>query len=95
MGISVHALLVDLDDFKQINDRYGHGVGDAMLVAVTANNTPDPAPDRYIARVGGDEFMVLLLESREGEAQGGGQNTHGHAENSTDPWRDILEQLAV
>lgn len=67
MGISVHVLLLDLDDFKQINDRHGHGAGDAMLVAVTQMIQQTVRQTDYIARVGGDEFMVLLLDGREGD----------------------------
>ncbi len=68
MGISVQVCLLDLDDFKQINDRYGHGAGDAMLVAVTQMIQQTVRQTDTIARVGGDEFMVLLLDSREGDA---------------------------
>jgi len=68
MGISVQVLLLDLDNFKQINDRYGHGVGDAILVAVTGKIRQTVRQTDYVARVGGDEFMVLLLDSREGDA---------------------------
>ena len=52
MGISVQVLLLDLDDFKQINDRYGHGVGDAMLVAVTQMIQQTVRQTDYVARVG-------------------------------------------
>jgi diguanylate cyclase (GGDEF)-like protein len=68
MNISVQVLLLDLDNFKQINDRYGHGAGDAILVAVAENLRQKVRQTDYIARVGGDEFMVFLLNSREGEA---------------------------
>ena len=68
MGIHVQVLLLDLDNFKQINDRYGHGTGDAVLVAVTEKIQQTVRQTDYIARVGGDEFMVLLLNSREGDA---------------------------
>ena len=68
LGFSVQVCLLDLDDFKQINDRHGHGVGDAILVAVTEKIQQTVRQTDYIARVGGDEFMVLLLESREGDA---------------------------
>ena len=68
MGISVQVLLLDLDNFKQINDRHGHGVGDAILVAVTEKIRQTIRQTDYMARVGGDEFMVLLLDSREGDA---------------------------
>jgi diguanylate cyclase (GGDEF)-like protein len=68
MDINVHVLLLDLDNFKQINDRHGHGVGDAILSAVTQKIRQTVRQTDYIARVGGDEFMVLLLDSREGDA---------------------------
>ncbi|WP_433615138.1 diguanylate cyclase domain-containing protein [Dactylosporangium sp. CA-139114] len=53
-------LLVDLNDFKLVNDTYGHHAGDAVLVAVAerlAAATPSPG---LAARLGGDEFAVLL-----------------------------------
>jgi len=68
MGISVQVLLLDLDDFKQINDRHGHGVGDAILVDVTGQIRNTVRQTDHIARVGGDEFMVLLLDSKEVDA---------------------------
>ncbi len=68
MGISVHVLLLDMDNFKQINDRHGHGMGDAILTAVTQKIRQTVRQTDYIARVGGDEFMVLLLDSREADA---------------------------
>jgi len=68
MGISVQALLLDLDNFKQVNDHHGHGAGDAVLVAVAQKIRETVRQTDYVARVGGDEFMVLLLDSREGDA---------------------------
>lgn len=68
MDISIQVLLLDLDNFKQINDRHGHGVGDKILVDVTQKIRQTVRQTDYVARVGGDEFMVLLLDSREGDA---------------------------
>ncbi|WP_433678709.1 diguanylate cyclase domain-containing protein [Nocardia sp. CA-119907] len=52
---------VDLDGFKQINDRHGHRIGDQVLLAVATRLRESlPADDAIIARVGGDEFIVLV-----------------------------------
>jgi diguanylate cyclase (GGDEF)-like protein len=57
---SASVLLVDLDDFKAVNDLLGHGIGDRLLVSV-ARLLESEAGDRGLpVRVGGDEFAVLL-----------------------------------
>ncbi len=53
-------LYIDLDQFKQINDSMGHTIGDAVLVQVAENLKKCVRADDTIARVGGDEFMVIL-----------------------------------
>jgi diguanylate cyclase (GGDEF)-like protein/PAS domain S-box-containing protein len=56
-------VLFDVDDFKKINDEYGHAAGDACLKAV-AVRLADSFPDAVlIARIGGDEFAVILRHS--------------------------------
>ncbi len=56
----LHALLLDIDNFKEINDTYGHPVGDKVLKQV-AELIRDTVPIRARAgRIGGDEFLVLL-----------------------------------
>gem|GEM_PF-529857 len=52
-------LHVDLDGFKRINDSYGHAVGDQVLVSVAALLRSMANEDLFIARVGGDEFILL------------------------------------
>ena len=53
-------LFLDLDDFKDINDRHGHKAGDAVLVAVAQRALAVVRQNDTVARWGGDEFIVLL-----------------------------------
>lgn len=53
-------VLFDLDDFKQVNDRFGHPAGDALLKAVAAAAQNVVRPGDVVARIGGDEFAVIL-----------------------------------
>jgi len=56
----VAMLLLDLDDFKRINDAHGHDVGDRLLVAVARRLRDVVRSGATIARLGGDEFAVLI-----------------------------------
>jgi diguanylate cyclase (GGDEF)-like protein len=59
-GRTVALLMVDLNDFKQVNDRHGHQAGDAVLVAFADVLTESVRASEVVARLGGDEFAVLL-----------------------------------
>lgn len=54
------AILIDLDNFKQINDKFGHDAGDEALKQATAIIRKTLRQDDFIARVGGDEFIAVL-----------------------------------
>ncbi len=59
-GCSVGVLLIDLDDFKPVNDRFGHPAGDGVLIEVARRLSAAVRDVDTVARFGGDEFVVLL-----------------------------------
>jgi diguanylate cyclase (GGDEF)-like protein/PAS domain S-box-containing protein len=75
-GRAVALLLIDLDNFKLVNDSFGHGAGDRLLRriagrlrGVEGEQSGDEAADRgrgMLARLGGDEFLILLPELEDG-----------------------------
>jgi diguanylate cyclase (GGDEF)-like protein len=64
-GQSLALLYLDLDGFKGVNDALGHPVGDALLKAVTGRLRSCLREDDFVARVGGDEFVILQTEVRD------------------------------
>jgi diguanylate cyclase (GGDEF)-like protein len=65
---SSHALLLDLDKFKEVNDSLGHQVGDQLLQQVSARLADRLREEDMLARLGGDEFAVLLCDTNRQEA---------------------------
>ena len=57
---SVAVIFVDMNDFKRINDDYGHDCGDAILIAAARRLEESIRPQDTVARLGGDEFAVVL-----------------------------------
>lgn len=68
-GHPVSIVYLDLDDFKPINDAYGHQAGDEVLRTVARRLGDMVRGTDTIARVGGDEFVVLLPETRAADAR--------------------------
>jgi len=58
-GVPMSLLYLDLDRFKQVNDRYGHATGDELLKCVAQRLAHLAGPDDCVARLGGDEFVLL------------------------------------
>ena len=63
-GQAVSLLLIDLDDFKRINDTLGHMVGDELLVAIAERLGRLVRPSDVAVRLGGDEFAVMMRGTR-------------------------------
>ncbi|MBP6850550.1 MAG: GGDEF domain-containing protein [Rhodoferax sp.] len=63
-GTDMSAIMVDLDFFKKINDRYGHPAGDAVLRHTAACLLGAVRVTDVVARIGGEEFVVLLPQTR-------------------------------
>ncbi len=63
-GVSLSIILMDLDDFKEVNDTFGHSVGDVLLAEVARRLKSMVRKVDTVARLGGDEF-VIILESLE------------------------------
>jgi diguanylate cyclase (GGDEF)-like protein/PAS domain S-box-containing protein len=59
----IAVLMIDLDDFKGVNDSFGHHVGDALLVEAAERLRQCLRPEDAVARLGGDEFAILLQDS--------------------------------
>jgi len=63
-GRALSVILFDLDEFKQVNDTYGHGAGDGLLKAFAERLSKATRGSDAAARYGGDEFLVVLPECK-------------------------------
>jgi diguanylate cyclase len=68
-GSTLSVGLLDIDNFKRLNDELGHGAGDEALRALAAVVSTTLRPTDHVARYGGEEFVVLLPDTPEGEGQ--------------------------
>ncbi|MBI3073526.1 MAG: diguanylate cyclase [Deltaproteobacteria bacterium] len=64
-GASIACIFIDLDTFKNVNDRWGHSAGDAVLRTVASDIQNAVRHTDIVARAGGDEFVVMLPDTNE------------------------------
>lgn len=81
---SLCAIMIDIDNFKQVNDRYGHDVGDTVLKTLMRTCQSNLRTTDHLGRLGGEEFIVLLTETKLSDA-----------ERCAEKLRAIIEATAV
>lgn len=86
-------LLLDLDHFKRINDRYGHDCGDQVLVTVANTLKRTLRTDDIIARLGGEEFLVFLPNCQQAQASAIAQQLCQHI--AAIPWHTLASSLVT
>jgi diguanylate cyclase (GGDEF)-like protein len=69
-GTPFGLLLVDMDDFKRVNDTLGHQVGDTLLIVFAERLRASVRPGDEVARLGGDEFAVIVQDARPQDVYG-------------------------
>ena len=69
-------ILFDVDNFKAVNDTYGHVFGDHVLVSIASTVKRVLRSDDYLARIGGDEFSLILTSASQEEASSVGRRVH-------------------
>ncbi|MDV8006574.1 GGDEF domain-containing protein [Rhodococcus sp. IEGM 1318] len=79
------ALLIDVDSFKNLNDTHGHVAGDDALTAVADRLIAAAGPDAVVARIGGDEFVVLRGVDR-GDIEQVATEIHSAVSSDSDPY---------
>ena len=60
--------MIDIDDFKSINDKFGHVFGDEILVKICNEINKNVRKDDYVGRYGGEEFIVIFNNTKLDEA---------------------------
>ncbi|MEO5687443.1 MAG: tetratricopeptide repeat-containing diguanylate cyclase [Burkholderiaceae bacterium] len=92
-GMPLAVAMLDLDLFKQINDRFGHAIGDDVLVAIARLLRENTRAADIVARVGGEEFLLVLPDSDSNRAleicERLRQRVAAHA------WGELADGLAV
>ena len=81
----VSIIMVDLDHLKQVNDQFGHATGDEMIIRAAQVLKDTFRSEDIIARMGGDEFVVLLPKTNEEQARDAVERLRQHAQIKETP----------
>lgn len=90
-GHPFSVFLMDIDHFKLVNDTYGHGVGDRVLVSVASALTETIRSTDSVGRYGGEEFLVVAPETSAAQARILGERLRCHVAQVTDAEPDAPE----
>ncbi len=82
-NITVGILMIDIDFFKQVNDQYGHTVGDAVLKKVASVIKNSVRQSDIVVRYGGEEFLVILIDLPPGESVNVAEKIRERVEKAT------------
>ncbi|WP_094095786.1 GGDEF domain-containing protein [Paenibacillus physcomitrellae] len=83
-GVSIHLAILDIDNFKTINDSFGHWVGDIVLKEVAGSMMELISPNDFAARYGGEEFALIFADT-----------TSEQAENCCEAIRSAVERISI
>lgn len=88
-------IILDIDHFKNINDCYGHPVGDEVLIRIADTVLENTRETDICARIGGEEFAILLPETDEAEALGVARKVHSAIQDLQIDVGDLILSVTV
>jgi diguanylate cyclase (GGDEF)-like protein len=94
-GIEISCVMADIDHFKSYNDRFGHAVGDQVIVAVAQALQSKLGEDALLCRYGGEEFCVLLPNTKLEQAEQVAERMRAHVEAAASADIAALRGLAA
>ncbi len=93
--VSLAFLLLDIDDFKRINDEYSHAAGDAALKMVSGVLLAGARVADIVCRYGGDEFLVVMVNADTDDAHSRADDLRSTIEASSVEWNDSVCSVTV